>query len=314
MSICLWKKNDNEQWSISIPVEVQNKWETFTGTSWENLDFTNVEWWVRSGNLTSSDEKTAHTFEVSKIKLIKGSKKREIYAPRDDTKHLLKSLLPMLFHDFKKIETNKYAYGFIPNRSCTEQAKEHIGYDFTISLDIKDFFHNVSSKLVKGIIDDDLMPILFLGGRLKQGFPTSPMISNIAFNLIDIKIDAYLQSTLGVDVNMWESKKINLNYKYTRYADDLSISFNSYQKKDSIIYGIQRILFSHGFELNHAKTKFLDSRNGRRIICGVGVDSRNIYPTRRTLKKMRAAIHQGHFSSLLGLRSWVYSIEKNSPP
>ncbi|WP_409579246.1 reverse transcriptase domain-containing protein [Vibrio owensii] len=102
-------------------------------------------------------------------------------------------------------------------------------------------------------------------------------------------------------------------YSYTRYADDLSVSLDQYEDIARVINGVQRILLRHGFELNARKTKILDSKNGRRVICGVGVDEETVYPTRKTLKKLRAARHQKNLSSVFGHRAWIYSIDKKKP-
>ncbi|MBE4018912.1 hypothetical protein HJ130_07420 [Vibrio parahaemolyticus] len=90
------------------------------------------------------------------------------------------------------------------------------------------------------------------------------------------------------------------------------MSLDSYDDIARVINGVQRILLRHGFDLNARKTKILDAKNGRRVICGVGVDVETVYPTRKTLKKLRAARHQKNLSSVFGHRAWIYSIDKKS--
>ncbi|MEZ9368930.1 reverse transcriptase family protein [Shewanella sp. 10N.286.51.B2] len=246
-----------------------------------------------------------------------GQKVRPIYAPNDFSKTLYRERLAELYKIFSEIESLKVAYGFIPNRNVIEQAIRHIHFKYTISLDIRDFFDSIKPKLVKGLIPDEMIPMLFINGAPRQGLPTSPIVANIAFNRVDQEITAYLSTieSLIEKENPFQtlSKGGLQNFEYTRYADDISISINDVGSVDRVINGIQRILVKHGFELNSRKTKLLKAKNGRRVICGVGVDEANVYPTRKTRKKIRAAIHQSSFSSLLGLRSWVSSIEKKQP-
>ncbi|WP_305368927.1 reverse transcriptase domain-containing protein [Photobacterium leiognathi] len=162
---------------------------------------------------------------------------------------------------------------------------------------------------------------LFINGAARQGLPTSPVLSNIAFNTIDREIIDFLESKMGLLFGKPKygalvfglSEKQKKYYSYTRYADDLSISLDSYDDIARIINSVQRILLKYGFELHAKKTKILDSKNGRRVICGVGVDTESVYPTRKTLKKLRAAAHQKHLSSVFGHRAWIYSIDKKKP-
>ena len=73
---------------------------------------------------------------------------------------------------------------------------------------------------------------------LPQGAPTSPIISNSIF----YKIDARLHKL---------SKKLNL--KYSRYADDITISGEKIPS--NFPRYIEAILLQHGFSLNKGKTR-----------------------------------------------------------
>jgi len=61
---------------------------------------------------------------------------------------------------------------------------------------------------------------------------------------------------------------------------------------------------SCGFIINNNKTKFQNYKNGRRVITGVGVDNTGVYPTRKTIKRIRAAAHQDNEPQLNGLLEW----------
>lgn len=318
-----WRQQDGNFWRFELTPQMQTKFEELwiQEDGAKKLSNTGITESIVDGILPRV---SPLVLKAEKLTVNTSGKYREVYSPAAQTKVIFRTLIPFLNGVFSKIEHDKVAYGFIPKRSCVEQAKQHIGYQYTISLDIKNFFDNITPDLVKEHIDDDLISLLFLNGAPRQGFPTSPVISNIAFNIIDLEISKFLDSALiekaseqykGSPIAFAALKRRQtygktVLYAYTRYADDLSISVNNPDVFDIVINGLESILRKFGFELNEKKTKILYAKNGRRIICGVGVDDRGIYPTRKTLKKIRAATHQERFSSLLGLRAWAYSIEK----
>ncbi|MCU8488316.1 reverse transcriptase family protein [Vibrio vulnificus] len=297
-----WEDNSNGVWSITLTPKLS---KIYADVVWR-------EWLSEPGMI--------EVLNVRKIHVDTGGKKRQIYSPDMNSKVFYQALLPNLNETFEKMEERAVAFGFVPKRSCVDQALQHRNYAYTISLDIKDFFDHVKPKHVKGLIDEELIPYLFIDGAARQGLPTSPMVSNIAFNAIDREIIAFLEDKITLISDKpkysgsswgWEEKK--RYYTYTRYADDLSVSLDSYDDIARVINGVQRILLRHGFELNARKTKILDAKNGRRVICGVGVDVETVYPTRKTLKKLRAARHQKNLSSVFGHRAWIYSIDKKKP-
>lgn len=95
-------------------------------------------------------------------------------------------------------------------------------------------------------------------GHLPQGAPTSPMLSNLVLAPIDAQIQA-------------EAKKHDA--VYTRYADDLILSFSAGPKKrlEEVLSSVRRILGDHGFVLNRKKTRILGP-GARKIVTGLLVD------------------------------------------
>lgn len=117
------------------------------------------------------------------------------------------------------------------------------------------------------------------------------MIATIAF----LPCDRRIVELLG---------KLDIRAVYTRYADDLAFSFDDRRQAGRIGVIVRQIVEKHGFKINDRKTKLQDAKNGRTVITGLAIDSRGIYPTRRTRKKIRAAIHQQNIQSLRGLVEW----------
>ncbi len=297
-----WEDNSNGVWSITLTPKLS---KIYADVVWG-------EWLSEPGMI--------EVLNVRKIHVDTGGKKRQIYSPDMNSKVFYQALLPSLNEAFDKIEERTVSFGFVPKRGCVDQALLHLNYAYTISLDIKDFFDHVKIKHVKGLIDEELIPYLFIDGAARQGLPTSPMVSNIAFNAIDRQIVTFLEDKIGRVASRPKDEfffdledDLKCYCSYTRYADDLSISLSQYEDVARVINGVQRILLRHGFELNARKTKILDAKNGHRVICGVGVDEETVYPTRKTLKKLRAARHQKNLSSIFGHRAWIYSIDKKKP-
>ena len=133
---------------------------------------------------------------------------------------------------------------------------------------------------------------MLVDNHVPQGFSTSPYLANIAM----IDFDKYLVETLST---------LDQNIIYTRYADDLTFSFNDKALKGIVLSEIAKICHHFGFKIHPKKTRFQDKDNGRAIITGVGVSMYNVHPTRKTIRRLRAARHQSNEDSAQGLAEWV---------
>ena len=238
-------------------------------------------------------------YQIFKIKK-KPDSYRVIYAPVDYYKKFLKGVIPTLKAIYDENVIYDCDHAFLSGRSCITNAKEHIGNRFVLSLDIEDFFDSIRiENIQKYFPDQKLLDFILVDKRVVQGFPTSPYLANISMIDADFRITMFL-------------KKMDLKAKYTRYADDLYISFSKKEDGKQVIEVVSSILKELGFRLNDSKTTIYDKEKGRAIITGIGVSMEKIYPTRRTLKKIRASIHQENTRSYLGLRAWRNYILKNA--
>ena len=190
------------------------------------------------------------------------------------------------------LDVHRVNYAFIKNKNCALNAMQHIGYRFNLSIDITDFFQSVSLDHVEHLIRADVLRDCFLHGAPQQGLPTSPAIANIALTPCDKKIVESLAAG-GIEC------------VYTRYADDLSFSFDKIEDAQKIEVLASQILSSAQFNINSRKTKLQALTNGRVIINGIGIDADGLHPTRKTKKKLRAALHQGNKDSPRGLIEWA---------
>lgn len=204
---------------------------------------------------------------------------RKVFVPEYSYAKQLNEKLKDLHHILLERDECKVNHAFLTGRNSVTNAMQHIGYQYCLQLDIKDFFDSITSKSVKGIINDDICELVFIKGALKQGLPTSPIVSNIAFIPVDRAILSFV-------------KDLDENIVYTRYADDSTFSFNDIRFKQVIYKRIVKILDKFGFKINNKKTKFQKSVNGNIIITGVAVNEKGVFSTRKTKRKLRAIEHQ----------------------
>ena len=168
-------------------------------------------------------------------------------------------------------------------------AKEHTGKKFVLKLDIKNFFPSITREMVYGAMYDDInaenikyivpaIEMCLLDGRLPQGAPTSPAISNIVCRNLDLLLSGAIKC-LGFEIS------------YTRYADDLIFSSND-DKIYRIIPIIKKLVTKFGFIVNEKKVKVLKSHQ-RQTVTGLVVNCPGKTSVRRrTRMNLRAYMHQ----------------------
>lgn len=229
-------------------------------------------------------------YRISRIPKYNG-KFREIYVPSHEYKSELREFIPELEKTLEKLDIYKLNYAFQKGRNCALNAMQHMGYNYTLSMDIEDFFNNIYLSHVTGLISKRIIDRCFIDGNPKQGLPTSPLIATIAFLRCDGEIFESLSKTI-------------IKFSYTRYADDLIISFNDFSDVGKISFIVKQAVERNGFKINRSKTNVQSSKNGRVVINGISVTSNGLFATRRTKKKIRAAEHQKNNLSLKGLLEW----------
>lgn len=230
--------------------------------------------------------------EYEILNIPKGNGKfRKIYKVSHERKLFLKTFIPELESILADVDSCKKNYAFEKGKNCALNAMQHIGRNYILSFDICDFFDNIHRHHLEGIIPDNILNNCLIDGSPKQGLPTSPLIATIAL----IRCDSKIIKTL---------KKLNIDATYTRYADDLTFSFDIKSDAGEIETIIPQILEIFNLKINKQKTKLQNSKNGRMIVNGIAIDNKGLHPTRKTKKKIRAAIFQKNQKSLTGLIEW----------
>lgn len=107
---------------------------------------------------------------------------------------------------------------------------------------------------------------------LPQGAPTSPTLTNIICQKMDIRLS-------GV------AKRFGL--RFTRYADDITFSsmHNVYQQDSEFLLEVQRIIADQGFEIKSSKTR-LQKDGYRQEVTGLVVNEK-VNISKRYVKQLR---------------------------
>lgn len=134
---------------------------------------------------------------------------------------------------------------------------------------------------------DKLIEICTLNGVLPQGAPTSPVLLNIALRPFD-------QYAIGL-IKKKVTEKLGLEYtiKYSRFADDITISCNATDGAKLCIPLVEGVAKSFGLEIKRKKTRLMKIGTGL-FVNGINIVNAktHISVSRAARAKVRAAIHQ----------------------
>ncbi|MEN3976926.1 reverse transcriptase family protein [Emcibacter sp. SYSU 3D8] len=204
---------------------------------------------------------------------------REIAVPKPSLMAIQRVILTEIL---EKIDVHYAAHGFIKGKGILSNASQHLGCGRLLKMDIKDFFPSISLPRVIGMFRQFGYPlnaafylasICCLNGKLPQGAPTSPYVSNIIARKLDNRLFS-LASAKGA--------------KYTRYADDIAIS--GFSIEPSWINFVSEIVRGEGFEINGRKTHFI-WENSRKIVTGIVVNGLKPRLPRAFKKSVRQEIY-----------------------
>lgn len=225
----------------------------------------------------------------------KNGKKREINAPCDALKTKQNELKSLLEQAIDPILPS-YVVGFRKGYDVKKNGEQHLGRKWVINLDVKDFFPSITKEILenelvvyKNLIEqngyhfNDAIEFTILNRTLPQGSPVSPLLSNyVGYKLIDTKIYPYLLKRFGSD------------FGYTRYADDITISLNTLESRESINVMVNELINkveSDGlFSINKEKIS-IRPQGWKQVVTGVVVNGKTSLGSRRK-KKYRAIIHK----------------------
>jgi hypothetical protein len=208
---------------------------------------------------------------------------RRIAAPADELKEVQRRILRRLL---ARLKVHSCATGFRRGESFVMNARRHVGKQVVIHFDIREFFHSISAERVSRYLraigwnrpaSRLLVKLVTLAGRLPQGAPTSPHLSN----LVNYRLDARLAGL---------SQQYDATY--TRYADDIVISLDNVQLDlHPLIASVINILCSEGYQ-PHLRKKFdVRRQHQRQEVTGLVVNTDANLP-RKTRRWLRSVEHR----------------------
>jgi retron-type reverse transcriptase len=199
-------------------------------------------------------------------------------------------------------------HSYQKNKSIQTNAALHVGKKYVANIDIENYFGSISTRMVFDLLiatgfgeqlAKNISKLVTLNNALPQGSPASPIISNAYLYEID-RIITGISLESGI--------------KYSRYADDITLSGND---KDVIFRLIDRIrqeLLRLGLRLKEKKTR-IASRGGQQKVTGVVVNNR-LVPPRKLRREVRAMFHRASLNpsaaelgKLVGYVSYFNSFE-----
>lgn len=187
-------------------------------------------------------------------------------------------------------------HGFCDNRSVVSNARKHVGKEYVLNVDIREFFPSIHFGRVRGMLMSwpykvgreaatTLAQICCYKERLPQGAPTSPVLSNM--------ICASLDSSL---INLAKENRC----VYTRYADDITFSTTVdpfprglayYDENNHLQLGgeLSKIFEDEDFEVNLQKLH-LQHSDQRQEVTGLVVNEK-LNVKREFMREVRAMLH-----------------------
>ncbi len=238
--------------------------------------------------------------------------KRKISQPSPE----LKTLQYWVVHNIlSKLPISKSAYAYQKGSSIKNHAQFHKNSKHIFHTDICKFFPSITYEHLQPILlnnrkifedlgidlesAETIRDICFRENRLCIGTVSSPIISNIVMYGFDIIMLGYCQKN---------------HLKYSRYADDIYLSSNSYIDVTHINF-LTITLKQFGFSINESKTYF-SSPKYRRKVTGlvIGTDASVTIGSkkRKFIKKIvydKLVHNKGNGDSILGYLAFLKDIE-----
>lgn len=236
-------------------------------------------------------------FEIPK----KNGGKRKILAPSDKLKTLQSRLALLLKKIYNPREPVK---AFREGSSIVENAWPHCRKKFVFNIDLENFFGTITFSRIRGLLIAKpysftpetatvIAHLTTVNGILPQGAPSSPILSNMLCASLDRALYSLAKNNRAV---------------YTRYADDITLSFycpiefiprhvvessvsndraNHYHSK--VGSELQSVIDQHGFTINTSKVR-LQGPGERRTVTGLVTNQKPNVP-RPYIRKTAALIH-----------------------
>ncbi len=239
--------------------------------------------------------------------LKKNGGERVIHAPKKELKFLQKKLSNVLWECYlesieskskdKNFKTPVLSHAFEKGKSIITNSQMHRNKKYILNIDLKNFFDSFNFGRVRGFFIKDkdftvspeiatvIAQIACYQGKLPQGAPSSPIITNLITRILDYRI-----------------VKIAKKYRFT-------------------LTELEEVIISSGFEINPKKTR-LSNNMQRQEVTGLVVNKK-INVKREHIKNTRAMAFQlykdgafeidkkpGTINQLTGRFAFIFQIDQ----
>lgn len=230
-----------------------------------NLDLEKLFWFSYNELVFFSLSKR---WKYKKIEILKRSwKVRTLYSPVYKLKRAQRIILKEILYKKSNYLLIDNVTWFIPQKSIVDNAKYHIWKKYILKLDIKDFFPSITQDrifwLFRKEYNLDYSTSMYLSwlccynNQLPQWAPTSPILSNLIARFLDYRLIWLIKS--------YNSNKFLLELSYSRYADDLTFSFNKKINVNWFINYIIWILLEEWFFPNYEKINLISAWKQQKV-------------------------------------------------
>lgn len=178
--------------------------------------------------------------------------------------------------------------GFIKDRSYIVNASRHCNKAVVIRLDVTNFFPSIAPNYVTNIwrnvfafsleAAELLTSLCTFQGGLPQGSPVSPALANLLF--------AKHEGKLFTEFSQME-------YAYSRYADDILISSNSKMtqaQKSDVIQKVKGLVGNYNLKIKNSKLDIMN-KGQRQIAHGLNINRMRLSVPKAKRSKIRAEVY-----------------------
>lgn len=175
------------------------------------------------------------------------TKFRKLDIPISELKGVQRAINRKILYEFP---VDDCVYSYVTTRSILTAAKQFCPGRAVLKVDIEDFFPSITFGRVFGLFESMgfctaasfiLARLTTFDGRLAQGAPTSPSISNLIMRGIDLRLKK-LATT-------WE-------LRYLRYSDDMFFHKEKNFNHPKLTKYVSEIIKKGGFSANEYKTRY----------------------------------------------------------
>lgn len=222
----------------------------------------------------------------------------------------LKSLQAWILRNIlDRLTSSPHCKGFERGSSILENALPHLGANYILNIDLENFFPTVKASRIFNIfysigynekISSMLTNICTYKGGLPQGAPSSPKLSNLACYNLDSRLHGYAGANGLV---------------YTRYADDITLSSQTFRKINRANEFVKVVIKSEGYIINDKKTLIVGTQRQKNIT-GLVISQNSVGIGRKKYRFIRSIIYNLYTTSsdkasyINGYLAFTHSVDK----